>query len=50
MGDEFERRPYRLGAGEGRRLWAFGDLMILKSTAKETNGRTSTPPTIRPDS
>ena len=39
MSDEFERRPYRLGAGEGRRLWAFGDLMILKTTAKETNGR-----------
>ena len=39
MSDKFERRPYRLGAGEGRQLWAFGDLMILKTTAKETNGR-----------
>ena len=39
MSDEPERRPYRLGAGEGRRLWAFGDLMILKATAEETNGR-----------
>jgi len=33
------RRPYRLGAGEGRRLWAFGDLMILKSTTSDTEGR-----------
>jgi quercetin dioxygenase-like cupin family protein len=39
MSDELERRPYRLGAGEGRRLSAFGDLMILKATAEETNGR-----------
>jgi quercetin dioxygenase-like cupin family protein len=39
MSDAPERRPYRLGAGEGRRLWAFGDLMILKATTDETNGR-----------
>ena len=39
MSDEPARRPYRLGAGEGRRLWAFGDLMILKATTEETNGR-----------
>ena len=32
-------RPYRLGAGEGRRIWAFGDLMILKATAPESGGR-----------
>ena len=31
--------PYRLRAGEGRRLWAFGDLMILKATADQTSGR-----------
>ena len=30
---------FRLGPGEGRRLWAFGDLMILKATAAQTSGR-----------
>jgi hypothetical protein len=30
---------FRLGAGEGRRIWAFGDLMILKLTAEQTSGR-----------
>lgn len=39
MSDEPERRPFVLRAGEGRRLWAFGDLMILKATADDTNGR-----------
>ena len=37
--DEPARRPYRLAAGEGRQLWAFGDLMSLKATTDETNGR-----------
>ena len=30
---------FHLGAGEGRRIWAFGDLMILKLTAEQTSGR-----------
>jgi quercetin dioxygenase-like cupin family protein len=39
MSEDLPRRPFRLGPGEGRRLWAFGDLMILKTTTEETNGR-----------
>jgi quercetin dioxygenase-like cupin family protein len=39
MSDGALRRPYLLGAGQGRRLWAFGDLMILKATADQTAGR-----------
>lgn len=31
--------PYHLKGGEGRRLWALGDLMILKATADTTSGR-----------
>jgi quercetin dioxygenase-like cupin family protein len=31
--------PHCLRLGEGRRLWAFGDLMILKATADQTSGR-----------
>ena len=34
-----DNRAFRLGAGEGRRTWAFGDLMILKLTAAQTSGR-----------
>ena len=34
-----DRRAFVLRAGEGRRLWAFGDLMILKATAEQTSGR-----------
>ena len=30
---------FHLKAGEGRRFWAFGDLMILKATAEQTSGR-----------
>jgi quercetin dioxygenase-like cupin family protein len=30
---------YHLRAGEGRHIWAFGDLMILKATADQTSGR-----------
>ena len=30
---------FRLGAGEGRRIWAFGDLMIMKLTAEQSSGR-----------
>ena len=37
--NESDASPYRLKAGEGRRLWAFGDLMILKATADQTSGR-----------
>jgi mannose-6-phosphate isomerase-like protein (cupin superfamily) len=33
------QRPFRLGAGEGHRIWAFGDLMILKATSADTDGR-----------
>ena len=29
---------FRLAAGEGRRIWAFGDLMILRLTAEHTSG------------
>ena len=32
-------RAFRLGAGEGRRIWAFGDLMILKLTGRPRLGR-----------
>lgn len=39
MGNQLERGPYRLGPDEGRRVWAFGDLMIMKATAAETGGR-----------
>jgi quercetin dioxygenase-like cupin family protein len=39
MGDHGSTRPFRLGAGEGRRVWAFGDLMILKATGEDTGGR-----------
>ena len=31
--------PHRLRLGEGRPLWALGDLMILKATADQTSGR-----------
>jgi len=34
-----DNRAFRLGAGEGRRLRAFVDLMILKLTADQTSGR-----------
>jgi quercetin dioxygenase-like cupin family protein len=34
-----ETRPFHLKAGEGRRIWALGDLMILKATAEQTSGR-----------
>jgi len=32
-------RGFHVRAGEGRRIWAFGDLMILKATAEQTAGR-----------
>ena len=34
-----EYGAFRLGAGEGQRIWALGDLMILKLTAEQTSGR-----------
>ena len=35
---EADDRAFHLRAGEGRRIWAFGDLMILKATAEQTLG------------
>ncbi len=32
-------QAFHLRAGEGRRIWAFGDLMIVKATAEQTSGR-----------
>lgn len=34
-----DARAFHLRAGEGRRIWAFGDLMILKLTAEQASGR-----------
>jgi quercetin dioxygenase-like cupin family protein len=36
---DLNARAFRLGPGEGRRLWAFGDLMIMKLTAEQSSGR-----------
>lgn len=34
-----DKGAFRLGSGEGRRIWAFGDLMIVKLTREQSSGR-----------
>jgi mannose-6-phosphate isomerase-like protein (cupin superfamily) len=34
-----DKGALHLRAGEGQRIWAFGDLMIVKATAEQASGR-----------
>lgn len=36
---DVDAQGFHLRPGEGRRIWAFGDLMIMKLTAEQSSGR-----------